>query len=468
MAVISLKGVTKRYRIFQSWGEQLKSIVSFGRINAGREFWALKDINLEVEGGTTLGIIGRNGAGKTTLLRIISGVIQPTDGTVRVEGRLVALFALGAGFDDNFTGRENIILNGLILGISRKEMLERFDEIAAFADIGDFMYEPVKTYSSGMRARLGFAVAVTIEPDILIVDEALSAGDAAFKDKGIQKMRDLQASGTTVLFVSHGMSHIKEFCDEAVLLYQGTLVSRGNTEQVIDQYNALISETTPQPENPRGLDQPSELLDQHGRPVDMAALDGSASPRPGTGGKGRKKAKLLDQHGRPVDVAASNGSASPRPGTGDARIEDVKLLDHRGRPVSAAAPESNLTVRVHVQYIKDVNYSVVDIVLRDKAGLLIFSTNTNLENTPVGERRAGEQVIVDFTFPVPLKHGRYSVAVAVSHPESESSYLDRIGTAATFKVSRPPGKDAFPGLVHLPTKVEVFEPDRAQKSEVSS
>jgi len=341
MAVISLKGVSKRYRIFQSWREQLKWVVSFGRSKAGREFWALKDIDLEVERGTTLGIIGRNGAGKTTLLRIISGVIQPTDGTGRLNGRMVARFALGAGFDDKFTGRENVILNGLILGIGRKEMLERFDEIAAFADIGDFMYEPVKTYSSGMRARLGFAVAVTIEPDILIVDEALSAGDAAFKAKGMQKMRDLQASGTTVLFVSHGMAQIKEFCSEAVLLHQGMLVSRGDTEQMIDQYRALISKTTVQQENQRDLDQSSELLDHHGRPVDVETPNGSPSLRHGTGNAKRKKAKLLDHHGRPVDVAALNGSPSLRRGTGDAKRKKAKLLDHHGRPVDVVAPEKD-------------------------------------------------------------------------------------------------------------------------------
>jgi len=302
MAVISLKGVSKRYWVFQSWRDQLKRVMSFGRSKAGSEFWALKDIDLEVERGTTLGIIGRNGAGKTTLLRIISGVIQPTDGTVRVDGRLVALFALGAGFDNEFTGRENVILNGLILGISRKEMLERFDEIEAFADIGDFMYEPVKTYSSGMRSRLGFAVAVTIEPDILVVDEALSAGDEAFKDKGLQKMRDLQDSGTTILFVSHGLNQIKEFCNEAILLHQGMLVSRGDTEQIIDQYRDLVSKTTAKQKNQRDLDQSPELLDHHGRPVDVAALDGSPSLRHGRRGDRTQKVKLLDHHGRPVDV----------------------------------------------------------------------------------------------------------------------------------------------------------------------
>ena len=338
MAVISLKGVSKRYLVFQSWRDRLKRVVTFGRSKTGREFWALKDIDLEVEQGTTLGIIGRNGAGKTTLLRIISGVIQPTDGTVRVDGRLVALFALGAGFDNEFTGRENVILNGLILGISRKEMLERFDEIAAFADIGDFMYEPVKTYSSGMRSRLGFAVAVTIEPDILIVDEALSAGDEAFKDKGLQKMRDLQDSGTTILFVSHGMSQIHEFCNEAILLHQGMVVSRGDTDQVIDEYRVLVSKTTAKQKNQLNLDQSSELLDHHGRPMDVAALDGSPSLSHGTGGDRTKKVKIFSEYTWQSKKV---------------KTKKVKLLDHHGRPMDE-------------QYMKDVNDSVVNIKLRDK------------------------------------------------------------------------------------------------------
>ena len=437
MNVVTLEGVSKRYRIFRSRQDQLKRYLSFGKAKAGREFWALENINLDVEAGTTLGILGRNGAGKTTLLRIISGVLQPTSGTATVYGRLVALFALGAGFDEEFTGRENVILNGLILGIDRKEMLERFDEIEDFADIGDFMYQPVKTYSSGMRARLGFAVAVTVEPDILVVDEGLSTGDAAFKTKGIQRMRDLQNAGTTVLFVSHGLGQVKEFCNEAALLHQGALISRGDTDQVIEQYRALISEATAQQKNRRDPERAPDL----------------ESAQDGGNGLGTPSFK--------ENPALSDGDTNLRHGTGDARIRNVELLDDSGSSVDVVAPDSNLTVRAHVQYTKAVNKSLVGIVLRDDAGLDIFSTNTTLEKSPLGKRRAGERVIVDFIFRAPLKPGRYDLATTVSHPKKKDLQLDGIDKAAFFEVSYPHDGEALAGLVRLPTQVNVFEPDRA-------
>src|SRR5215204_1503196 len=208
MPAVSIRGVSKKYRIFPSGRDRLKEVLSFGKKKYGHDFWALKDIDLEVEPGTTLGILGRNGAGKSTLLNTITGVLRPTSGTVEVNGRLIATSGFGAGFNLEFSGRENIMLNGLILGIERREMLERFDDIAAFADIGEFMDQPIKTYSSGMRSRLGFAVAVNVEPDVLVIDEALSAGDSAFKKKAIQRMYDLKDSGSTVLFVSHSMGMV--------------------------------------------------------------------------------------------------------------------------------------------------------------------------------------------------------------------------------------------------------------------
>jgi ABC-2 type transport system ATP-binding protein len=240
MPVVSLEGVSKKYGIFSNQRERLKRVLTFGKSKVGRDFWALHDVNLEVEPGTALGVLGRNGAGKSTLLKLISGVVQPTSGTVRVHGRLAALLQLGAGFNDEFTGQENVILNGLILGIGRREMLERFDEIEAFADIGEFMYQPLKNYSSGMRGRLGFAVAVSVKPDILLVDESLSTGDAVFKAKAIQKMRELRDSGATILFVSHSTQQVRDFCTEAALLHKGRLVSRGDTREVVNHYQSLF------------------------------------------------------------------------------------------------------------------------------------------------------------------------------------------------------------------------------------
>jgi ABC-type polysaccharide/polyol phosphate transport system ATPase subunit len=242
MTAISLRGIGKKYRIFPSRQDHLKEILSFGRIKRSHDFWALEDINLDVAPGTTLGILGRNGAGKTTLLRIISGIVAPTTGTVEVNGRLAALFGTGAGFNPEFTGRDNALLNGLLLGIDRKEMLERFDEIEAFADIGEFIDQPVKTYSSGMRSRLGFAVAVNVDPDILVIDETLSAGDAVFKQMAFEKMRELLGSGTTILFVSHSLGMVRSFCNRAVLLHKGKMISSGDVSETLERYEALVSD----------------------------------------------------------------------------------------------------------------------------------------------------------------------------------------------------------------------------------
>lgn len=436
MLAVSLRGVSKKYRIYDSQRERLKGALSFGR-KAGRDFWALKDIDLDVEPGTALGVLGRNGAGKSTLFRTISGVIQPTRGTVQVNGRMVALFQLGAGFNDEFTGRENILLNGLILGIERREMLELFDEIAAFADIGDFMDQPLKTYSSGMRGRLGFAVAVNVKPEILLVDETLATGDAVFKARGIQKMRELRDSGATILFVSHSASQVKNFCTEAALLHKGKLIARGDAGEVADEYHALVSRAAQK--------QKAKLegmfgTDMFEEPDDLAGPD-------------------LRR------VQTAGGSASPRDGAEEARLGDVEVLDDVGAPVELVAPESNLTVRVPIRYERDVRGSAASIVVHNEEGLEIFSTSTDLEGATLGERRAGERVVVDFSFPASLKNGRYSVAAAITR--GNNTYLDRVDVAAVFRVSRPSERGAFPGLVHLPTRVAVHEADRARRSEAS-
>ncbi len=441
MPAVSLEGISKKYQILLGRRDRLMKVFSFGKAKAGREFWALKDVNLEVERGTALGILGRNGAGKTTLLQIISGVLQPTSGMARVNGRLVALFHLGAGFEDEFTGRENIMLNGLILGIERKEMLERFDEIEAFAEIGEFIDQPLKTYSSGMRARLGFAVAVSVEPDILLVDETLATGDEVFKAKGLQKMRELRDSGATILFVSHNTDQVKNFCTEAALLHKGSLISYGDTDEVVDRYHALMAKAAVRRNARPAFDRPPAYERTR------AGQDKSGTP-------GFKENPTLD-----------NRSPNLRQSVGNARIQNVELLDDRGRPVNVVAPESDLTVRVHAQYAEALDDSVISILLRNEVGLDVFSTNTILENTPIGKRRAGERVVVDFTFPVPLKHGRYGVVATVSHPESKEVYLDLVGVTATFEVSHIGGRSALPGLIHLPTKVEIFEPNKVSKPE---
>ena len=441
MSTVSLEGVSKRYRMFPRPWDRLVETLSLGRAERGREFWALKDVNLSVGPGSSLGILGRNGAGKSTLLKIISGVLQPTSGSVSVDGRLVALLQLGAGFKPEYTGRENAMLNGLILGIERKEMIRRFDEIEAFADIGEFMDQPVKTYSSGMRARLGFAVAVNVDPDVLLVDEALSVGDAVFRQVGTQKMRELRDSGTTVLFVSHGLEMIRDFCDKAVLLHRGRVLYHGNTNQALDHYRDLTSnaEENAGTQNSGSTKRPS---------------NGSSAP-----GEDGPQAPSAEQN-RALGLSERWGL---RRGTGGARIENVEVLDERGRAVDEAAPDSPLKIRVHLRYTETIRASAARIILQNKSGLILFSTTTNREGKPIGKRRKGELVIVDFILrQVPIRHGTYSISAAVLDSAADNRYLDWVGVAAVFDVVRPTDRPSFTGLVQLPTEIEVHSPSRAK------
>ena len=520
MHAVSVKGVSKKYRIFPSERDRLKEALSFGRKEYGHDFWALKEIDLEVEPGTTLGILGRNGAGKSTLLSIISGVLQPTSGTVEVNGRLVALAALGAlGFSADMTGRENILLNGMILGLERREIVEHFDDIAAFADIGEFIDQPVKTYSSGMRSRLGFAVAVNVNPDILVLDETLASGDAEFKERALQKMYELRDSGTTTLFVSHSMSTVEDFCNKAILMHEGRVVSSGETTEIIGQYQDLVSSIRAQKRKQRKVDgqisDEAVVPDENGKPLeDLGQYPALVSGRPAD----RIAAPEETPEGPTFkeDPDFERRVARLRSGTGEARIRGVELLDERLRPAEAVASGSTVTVRVYLEYLEAVKDSELIISLREKAALRqtetqenqfygpnlgyvlelyeryredpasvdeqtreffetwspprmeanghapsvageLFSASTALEGVPLKEK--GERVVVDFTFEVPLRKGRYSISAGVRAGGEDSSYLDRVDAATTFRIKRPRDHIPSQGVVHLPTEIKVRVPE---------
>ena len=439
-SVVSLHNVGKRYRISSSRSSWIKDLFRPGASSA-HEFWAVEGVDLEIERGATLGILGRNGAGKSTLLRMISGVSQPTMGKVEVRGRLAAIFSTGAGFNPEFTGRENVMLNGLLLGIERDEMLARMDDIAAFADIGEFMDQPIRTYSSGMRSRLGFAVAVNVEADVLVLDEALSAGDAAFKKKALQRMYDLRDGGTTVLFVSHSLGMVQRFCTDAVLLHKGRLVASGEPEEVVGEYRDLI-ENSEEAKKARRDDR-REQLDyavDHEDEEDTPYREGS--PSNGTGGT------------RNGAASARNGGAR-RP-TGEAMVLGADLLDWNGEPARLVASGAGITARVRVQLLRDEPDGAVSLVLRDEAGQAVFATNTADEGSPLGPRARGERATVDFSFAVPLRPGRYAVNSAVR--AGDGAVLSRAEAVATLEVAPPEDGRPVRGLVDLPTEVRVLDP----------
>jgi ABC-type polysaccharide/polyol phosphate transport system ATPase subunit len=428
---ISLRGIGKKYRISPSRSSRLGEILSFGKAKRSHEFWALQDFSLDVEPGTTLGVVGRNGAGKSTLLSIISGVLRPTTGEVEVEGRLSAIFGIGTGFNPLFTGRENAMLSGLILGIEHDEMVARFDDIEAFADIGEFMDQPIKTYSSGMRSRLGFAVAINVEPDVLVIDEALSAGDSAFKKKAIQRMYDLKDSGSTVLFVSHSMGMVKRFCTEAVLLHKGRLVTTGSPEEVVDYYEEMLAKS-------------QEMKD-----AGHSELD-----------------KQLDyeiEHEDEEDTPAKDdGLGTPNTSrvVGGAEILGLELLDENGQPADTLFSGATLTVKVRLRYEEAMEDSILGITLHnERAGVAVFSTDTVLEGVTLGRRGEGEQTTVDFTFVVPLGSGVYNVDASLKDPRAGGSDVARTQHAAIFEITQDGALAPVRGMVDLPTDVEIHGPE---------
>src|ERR1051325_10963833 len=237
-----VENVSKQYRIYDRPGDRLKESLSRGLLKRHTEFWALRDISFEIEAGTTVAIIGPNGCGKSTLLQIISGTLAPTHGDVWHEGRIAALLELGAGFDPEFTGVENVYMNASLLGLSRRETDALFPAIERFAEIGQFLYQPVKTYSSGMYVRLAFAIAASVEPDILIIDEALAVGDAVFQHRCLRRIKELHARGATVLFVSHDAAAVRALCSRAILLKAGRIVIDGKPADVLNRYQKIIME----------------------------------------------------------------------------------------------------------------------------------------------------------------------------------------------------------------------------------
>lgn len=247
MIAVELNGISKHYSIYDRPVDRLKEIIWRNKRCFHKEFWALKDINLNFEFGTTTALLGPNGSGKSTMLQIIANVLQPTNGTVAIHGRLTAILELGAGFQPDYTGRENVLLNGMILGIPKQEMIKKMDEIADFAEIGDFFDQPTKTYSSGMTVRLAFASAISVDPQVLLVDEALAVGDARFQQKCVRKIEEMQQAGKTIIFVSHDIPAVERFCDKAILLNGGQIVAAGNSQDVIPQFNQMMDEGTVAP-----------------------------------------------------------------------------------------------------------------------------------------------------------------------------------------------------------------------------
>ena len=384
---IQVKGLEKAYKLYDKPSDRLKEALGFGRKKHYKEHYALKGVDMTIYQGETVGIIGTNGSGKSTILKIITGVLNQTGGSVHVNGRISALLELGAGFNMEYNGIENIYLNGTMIGFSKKEIDAKMDDILNFADIGDYVYQPVKTYSSGMFVRLAFAVAINIEPEILIVDEALSVGDVFFQAKCYHKFEEFKEMGKTIVFVSHDLSSISKYCDRVVLLNQGVKLGEGSPKEMIDAYKqVLVGQYVP------AADDQSLLSDKE--------ITAAAAAAAGTV-KGEVNPELLEY------------------GTKDAMITGYKITDDIGRETSALLKGKECTITMQVHFEHDIEAPIFAFTIKNIKGVEITGTNTMVEKAFLSPVRAGSDMEITFTQKIDLQGGEYLLSFGVTGFEKE-------------------------------------------------
>ncbi|MGA3075301.1 MAG: ABC transporter ATP-binding protein [Bryobacteraceae bacterium] len=372
--MVLLQNVSKLYKLYRRPADRLREALPFVKRKFHTDFWALRDIGFQVEKGETLALVGPNGSGKSTLLQIVAGILQPTKGRVVTRGRIAALLELGAGFNPEFSGRENVFLNGEIMGLSRAEIERAMPSIEAFAEIGEFIARPVKEYSSGMYVRLAFATAIHVDPEILIVDEALAVGDAVFANRCVRKFEELRARKITVLFVSHDLGLVKQLSDRAILLLNGRMEAQGTPSDVINRYIGLVLE--------------------------------------------KQQARQEKQH---------RFEASFRHGDGVSEILSVELLNAAGEPVTSVAGGETVTVRVHSRFHHPACDPMVGILIRNRIGMDVYGTNTRIEKKHLGSYQPGDELEVDFHFACWLTPQQYTLTVATQSPDGSShDWLDDV------------------------------------------
>src|SRR5215217_412995 len=372
--VLRVEGVSKQYRIYERASDRLKEMATLGRWKTHREFWALRDVSFEVEPGTTFGIVGPNGCGKSTLLQIVAGTLQPTVGNVWRTGRTAALLELGAGFNPEFTGIENVFMSASLMGLSHAETTATLPAIERFAEIGDFIHQPVKTYSSGMYVRLAFAAAISVMPQILIVDEALAVGDAVFQHRCMRRIREMQESGMTILLVSHDPNAIRALCSQALLLHDGRVEALGKPTDVLNRYQKLIMARESAYEETQPVNEADETVELEAPP----------------------KVSFTYRHG-----------------DGSAAVTSVELLNATHHRVEFVESGEEIVIRVRVHFREALEAPVCGFLIRNRHGIHLYGTNTDLQQVNFGPVEQGEIVEVSFNFNCWLAPDSYSLTIGV-------------------------------------------------------
>jgi ABC-type polysaccharide/polyol phosphate transport system ATPase subunit len=420
--VIEFRGVSKSYPVYRSPKDRLKELATFNRLSFHEDFWALRDVTFTVGRGETFCVIGENGSGKSTLLQIIARILRHSAGEVMVDGRVAALLELGSGFNPEFTGRENVYLNASILGLSSREIDQRYDAIASFAEIGDFIHQPVKTYSSGMAVRLAFSVAIHVDPEILLVDEALAVGDIYFRQRCLRKVHELRTRGVTIVFVSHALGDVKAIGDTCLWLDQGRMRAIGPTDTVVSEYLAAMTAK-------------DSAYVGHQTPVLGPADDG---PRPG-----------------PPEFLERIPNVDHRHGDRRAEITGIAVYDEFGRELRLLDPGAKITVRISARAVENLARPNVGFMMRNHIGLDFAGTNTTREGHQLPSMRAGDRITVDFHVELPeLYPSEFSFSPAIADGTLESyTMCDWIDNAIALQMGH--GEGQVYGYLHLPCRVEV-------------
>lgn len=427
-SVIQIQNVSKVYKLYETPIDRLKESLHPGGKKYHHDFFALRDISFDVKKGETVGIIGKNGSGKSTLLKIITGVLTPTMGTMNVSGRISALLELGAGFNPEYSGLENVYLQGTMMGYSREDMRERVPEILKFADIGEFINQPVKVYSSGMFIRLAFSVAINVEPEILIVDEALAVGDMSFQAKCMTAFKRMQQKGVTVLFVSHDTASVKSLCSWAVWLENGVIKRIGNAGEIAEDYMRTIREEMNAAGKTQNTGNEDTVLgtDENNK-VEIRVI--SEKPQNSVA---QFKFKYSDEFEKSVEQF--------RYGSGGVKITFFEMLDENGSPVYEADFNQMVTLKIYLESYSDVQISANYYILDDKKNY-ILGAGLNLVNGRLLSVAKSKRYIVTYKTKVPLEEGMYSIQLQLTSPiipDVTADFIDVIDNVAVFKVKRRP------------------------------
>lgn len=417
--VLCVEGISKCFEMYDKPIHRLYQTLCAGYRNFFKEFWALREVSFQIRRGECVGIVGRNGAGKSTLLQIITGTLLPTAGTVRTQGKIAALLELGSGFNPEFTGKENIYLNATIMGLSRQEITERYQDIIDFADIGEFINQPIKTYSSGMMARLAFSTQIMLEPDILIIDEALAVGDHFFQAKCYAYLKKLKEKGTTILFVSHSPATVQSLCEKSILLDKGRLIALGNSSDVLDRYFKLA--------------------------VSRSAVESMG---------GKNTANTSISYGSTLQPPFAKRYVE-RLGNGLAEFQDCYLIDESGQEITASESGQYCNICAILEVREPITEpSEIGITVNTLQGIGLFSINSYfLKMDPVTFSKPG-RYLIQYSFRQQLSHlEKYRIDLGFRSPV-QGEYVDKVLGACIFTVTQP-AERTIPLLFDVPGKIEI-------------